>query len=155
MRWTANKALEQILRREELHIKNVRGKPYVGNCAGLNIARSATRLGEMEKRLNSQQKIVDELKGKVLKLQIPSEGYKRVRNRFLSTFKRNILKRLVNLDRKVILEGNYTAHLSDVGVDATLYISPGGGYGRPVRKDRNTFKALYGLDPRLASKISK
>ncbi|RPB00419.1 hypothetical protein L873DRAFT_1899979 [Choiromyces venosus 120613-1] len=107
IRRTAKNALTRILDREELHIKNVMNEPFVGNRLGLNLAGLVTRHAAIEKKFTSQQEELSLQKEKlasqekklsgpteeVLSLMISSEGYKRGRNRFPSTFKRDILKK--------------------------------------------------------------
>jgi len=143
MRWTARKALKHVLDRDEFHVKKVNGEAFVGNRPGLNIA---TRLTGLETTLK-------EVREEVRCLKIPSEGYKRVRSRFLSNFNRYVRNKFDYWNRNIITVGNIAAHQCDARVDAMLYMTP--GPGRPRRTDPDTFKDLYGLQPEIASKISE
>ncbi|KAG0128411.1 hypothetical protein HOY82DRAFT_671498 [Tuber indicum] len=135
MRWTAKKSLARVLHQEDLHIKNVMDEPCVGNRLGLDLAGLSAKLAAVEAIITSQQEELSGLTKKVISLTIPTEGY------LLS-------------DGKIIGAGNLAAHQSDVLGDAMLYISPHEGVGRgPKRNDPDTFKALYGLKPKLAFKI--
>jgi len=157
LRCTAKKGLRQVLKREELHIQNVMNQPVVGNWLGLGIAGIAGRLTALEKKFSEEkektEKELDELREEVINLQIPSEGYKLIRNRFMTNFNRHYRKKFHSWDRKIVSAGNLAVHQSDVQVDATLYTSP--GPGRLQREDLDAFHALYGLHPKTVSKISE
>jgi len=71
-----------------------------------------------------------------------NEAYRNIRNRFISTFKRDLLHKESDEDEAIITGGNHNAHGGDVEVDATLYNMPEGG-----RNDSEVFKKLYGLLP--------
>ena len=161
MRSTARKSLKKIVHQEDLHINTVINKPVVGNRLGLNLAHTiANKLNKLEKKVSSgqkktasQKKELDELREKVLDLEKPSEGYKLVRNRFMTKFNRGYLGKFSNWDKHILLAGNIAAHQGDVKVDAMLYLSS--GPGRKQRKDTNAFQALYGVQPQFISKISE
>jgi len=157
MRWTARKALKHVLDRDEFHVKKVNGEAFVGNHTGLNIAtrlaRLETKLFRQQGKMTVQAKALKEVREEVRCLQIPSEGYKRVRSRFLSNFNRHVRNKFDHWNRNIITVGNIAAHQSDVRVDSMLYMTPGPGRAR--RTDPNTFMDLYGLQPELASKISE
>lgn len=68
-----------------------------------------------------------------------SEGYLRVRYRFLSTFKRDVLElRLPPQERSKLLSGNISAHGGDALADAQLYQNGD-------RQDDMVYILLYGL----------
>jgi len=77
------------------------------------------------------------------------ESYRRIRNRFLSTFKRDYLHRGSKADHQLIIAGHKPAHGGDATVDASLYIGPG------ARSDFAVFKRLYGLTPQAVQGISE
>ena len=76
-------------------------------------------------------------------------AYKLLRNRFISTFKRDKLGDETEVDRGTIAKGNGWAHGGDAVVDAQLY------QGTSGRKDFNAFKGLYGMSPGEVSMISE
>lgn len=153
MRWTARKALKQLVQREDLHIKNVVGKPFVGNRLGLDLAHIATRLATLEWKFSLEERKTADLKEEVLDQQRPSEGYKIIRNRFMTKFNRVYLKKYDDLDSKIVSAGNLAAHQCDINVDAMLYMSA--GPGRHQRTDPDAFQALYGVQPHIVSKLSE
>lgn len=76
-----------------------------------------------------------------------SEGYQKVRSRFLSTYLRDILG-AKPVEQHIISAGNRAAHDGDVIADASLYI-------KQDRTDTNTFVELYGITPALAAELGK
>jgi hypothetical protein len=76
-------------------------------------------------------------------------AYKLLRNRFISTFKRDKLGNATDRDRKIIEVGNSWAHGGDAVVDAQLYQDGNG------RRDFLDFKKLYGLLPETVRGISE
>ncbi|KAG0133430.1 hypothetical protein HOY82DRAFT_641116, partial [Tuber indicum] len=73
----------------------------------------------------------------------------RLRNRFISTFKRDVLKCGTAQDRVLISEGNECAHGGDAKADARLYRGPSG------RRDVDAFETLYGLSPETVERITE
>ncbi|KAE8361445.1 hypothetical protein BDV27DRAFT_166958 [Aspergillus caelatus] len=84
-------------------------------------------------------------------------GFSQIRSRFLSTFKRDILKEPSSEDRMLIGQGNIVAHEGNFRGDAKLYNPEGfiteDGEQISPRNDRHVFKQLYGVDPSLAAII--
>lgn len=81
-------------------------------------------------------------------LTLSLDAYKLLRNRFISTFKRDKLGNMNDADKRIIGVGNAWAHGGDVVVDAQLYEGTGG------RRDFTAFEKLYGMsagDVRLIS----
>ncbi|KAG0133130.1 hypothetical protein HOY82DRAFT_641573 [Tuber indicum] len=201
LREKAKKALTGVLSREELCVKQVRNKTFVGNGRGLHLAMETASIQEkFDKELGSQRKRIDSLEGEIASqkkeiallgkkvasqkkeiallgkkvasqkkeinrlkketywLRISSRGYLLVRDRFISKFKRDILKNRSKSDGRIIEKGNVAAHWGDFRVDSMLYTSRGlSGWPKkkkwPKRQDVDTFKALYGVGPELVSKI--
>lgn len=77
------------------------------------------------------------------------DTYKLLRNRFISTYKRDKLENATDSDRKIIGVGNLWAHGGDAVVDAQLY------QDRSGRCDFSVFKKLYGLLPETVQRISE
>jgi hypothetical protein len=83
------------------------------------------------------------LEDRVSSLTMSLAAYKILRNRFISTFKRDKLANATEVDRKIIAAGNGWAHGGDAVVDAQLYISA----TRESRRDFSAYKKLYGISP--------
>jgi len=81
-------------------------------------------------------------------LALSLESYKLLRNRFISTFKRDKLGNATWDDLKIIAEGNGWAHGGDAVADAQLY------KGATRRSDICDFELLYGLPPSIVADLS-
>lgn len=88
----------------------------------------------MESRIQSQEDRIQSLSASL-------RNYKLVRGRFISTYKRDVLKTATDADRDIIPGGNMWAHNGGAIVDAELYDGPGG------RQDVSAYRKLYGFDP--------
>ncbi|CUS07944.1 unnamed protein product [Tuber aestivum] len=163
MKRDAYDELKQTLEEEELEVCEVMGELYVSNPRHLGLAGLPDRLRAVEEDLRiveagvaaSEKKIaateekIAELNDQVSILKLAGPDYKRVRNPFLSVFKRDIMKEtLKQSDRNFIAEGNVIAHSGDAAIDALLY----DGEGR--RQDWYVFEELYGLHPSDVRKIT-
>ena len=171
MKEDAKDALGQALREEDLYVKDVRGELFVGNRGGLCLARTFAEVQAIKNELSRQNKKHEDemalqkeelsrqnkkhedkntrLTTKVLSLAVSSKDHMQVRNRFISTFKRDKLKTANPSDYEIIWEGNLAAHGGDAILDAALYISLN------KRSDIDTFEKLYGLTPVQVSRISE
>ena len=85
---------------------------------------------------------------RVSSLTISLEEYKLLRNRFISTFKRDKLRNATDADIRLIAEGNASAHGGDAVADAMLYQTH-------RRRDRSAYEQLYGMDPGAVLAIGK
>ena len=155
MKRDAKDALEQELK-GELIVQQDRDLFFVGNHRGLDLAGLSSRMHILEqKHASCETQIaglkaeVAELKDEVFNLKISSKEYRQVRSRFISTFKRDILKNADPLDMKIIREVNQTVHGGDAVVDAMLYKS------QDKRRDPSAYRKLYGLDPLRVPTISE
>lgn len=114
--------------------------------ANLNIR---ARVDAQDKKLAAQDIKISSLEDRVSSLTSTLDAYKLVRNRFISTFRRDKLANTTEADRKIIAEGHGWAHGGDAVVDAQLYQGTGG------RRDTITFKTLYGMSPGDVRMISE
>jgi hypothetical protein len=73
---------------------------------------------------------------------------KTLRHRFLSAFKRDVMKNADATDARLIAEGNELAHYGNASADAGLYIPSGG-------RDFGVYEYLYGLDPGIVQRIGE
>jgi len=124
----------------------------------LNFAELIPRVRVLEEEFATQKEEIILLKIKVVSLEdrvssltISLAAYKLLRNRFISTFKRDKLGNATEADKKIIAEGNGWAHGGDAVVDAQLYKSE----TREGRRDFYAYNKLYGIHPLTVSVISK
>ena len=153
MKEDAKDALEQALE-EELHVENVR-EMFVGNRRGLSLAGLPARVRALEdenvsqkEELTSHKFKITSLEDRVNSLTISLEAYRILRNRFISTFKRDKLQNATEADRNIIGAGNASAHGGDAVVDASLYSNTG-------RRDIVAYMQLYGIHPSVVLAISE
>jgi len=104
-------------------------------------AESKTKIASLEDRLNDQRRDIDTLKK-------ASEGYRKIRNRFLDVYRREVLHNLEPKVRQNIADGNEAAHHGDAVADAALYASG-------ERHDRGIIVDIYGLDPDVIASLDK
>ncbi|KAA8893538.1 hypothetical protein FN846DRAFT_751931, partial [Sphaerosporella brunnea] len=129
----------------------VRGELFVGNRRGLSLAGLPERVRVLEQQVASLEvknaeipslKIrTASLEDRVSDLTSSLDAYKLLRNRFISTFKRDKLASATEADTRIIAAGNTWAHGGDAVVDALLYTGTGG------RRDVTAFEKLYGMSP--------
>ena len=167
MKEDAKDALGRALQSEELQIEDVKGKLVVGNRRGLNMAASldavqmevdvlkatvasqGATIASQGATIASQGATVASLEERVVSLASSLDAYKRIRSRFISTYKRDKLGITTDEDQKIISEGNGRAHGGDAVVDAKLY------EGMTRRRDPSAFKKLYGVTPGEIAYISE
>ncbi|GKZ39631.1 hypothetical protein AbraIFM66950_000792 [Aspergillus brasiliensis] len=174
MTTSARRSLAECLH-SELYSEAIHNKMYTGNEEGLVLAGENARIPILESKIDGLQEQIKDLDSRFSKLQSEFDqlrnqgnvrftvGYADIRNRFLSTYRRDsmVIKpdevREVREVREVINEGNSAAHNGSFKADAMLYRPEGfsDGYDRhiPPRTDRDTFESLYGVDPSVAEKI--
>ena len=150
MKRDAKHSLEQALNEEEFYVEEVRNHLFVGNRRGLNLAALSTQVRALQDEVATQKKEItshkikiDSLEDRVSGLTTSLVAYKLLRNRFISTFKRDKLAGATEADRRIIAEGNGWAHGGDAIADAELY------QGLAGRRDYNAFKKLYGMHPSI------
>lgn len=76
-----------------------------------------------------------------------SEGYRKIRHRFLDVFVRDILKREDKQGSKRLKEGNQAAHEADAIADAALYVFD-------KRSDEDVLFKIYGLSATQISRLA-
>jgi hypothetical protein len=135
--------LQQALN-EGLDTEYICGRLVVGNRRGLNIARE---LSEMKLSINRQNLTIASLENRVASLTLVSEEYNLLRQRFLSTYKREVGK-CTKKDWVIIQEGNAVAHGGDDIADSRLYL-------KSKRLNSEIFRELYGLDVLVVPLLSE
>src|SRR2546421_5211899 len=124
-----------------------------GNLAGRELLEERQDLKERMKRLedgqvDSKSQIAD-LQHRVKVLTLSSEGYRKIRHRFLEVYRRDILDDVDRQGRKKIGEGNEAAHNGDAVTDASLYT-----FGERL-DDETVLVDLYGLTANQISYLGK
>jgi len=153
----ARNEFSRVLQGGNLYVENLSGKQFFGNRGGLGFAAknlkqfeelkaSYEKLKASHEKLEASHKGLQDdkqtLVGKVGTLIVPFESYLKIRNRFISTFKRDRPITTDDRDQSIIKEGNSVAHGGDIVVDAQLYE---GKY--KTRTDCEVFEVLYGVPP--------
>ena len=150
MKVSAKDALGQALLEEELHVEDVRGELVVANRRGLSLAGLPARVDAFTDEVTAQRAKIASLEDEATAQRAKStsledrvagptsslEAYKLLRNRFISTFKRDKLPNETEADKRIIAKGNGWAHGGDAVVDAGLYQGVGG------RRDNMAFKSF-------------
>jgi len=156
MKENAKEAPGKVLQEEELDVREVRDEVYVGYSRGLGLAGVNHEITSLKGKVglleSSVKELMDQgnsLRDQVAVLTLASQEYRRVRHRFISTFKRDKLRNAMPFDFAIIEEGNTVAHGGDARVDALLYNCTEG------RRDVTVFQMLYGIHPADVRNISK
>jgi hypothetical protein len=106
-----------------------------------NLKLEAANL-KLERAYKTLQQKTDVQECLLADLKTSSDGYKALRNRFLSVFKRRTMpEQLSNSDNDFISGGNAASHSGDCLYDAKLY------FETRARRDYNVYAAIYGLAP--------
>jgi hypothetical protein len=152
----ARRRLKSTADNANMEMETIHDTAFVGNMEGLLYVRQAKesdlrqeRLSNVEKRLTDVTKRLSDIEARIVSLEESVGFYGILRNRFLSTFKRDKLKNATPADIRLIADGKVWAHKGNASRDADLYQSVGG------RTDFSTYKALYGLHPAVVREISK
>jgi hypothetical protein len=97
------------------------------------------KFASLEDRYAESKTEIAELRRDIDTLRLASEGYRKIRNRFLETYRRDVV--IHNLDpksRQNIAGGNEAAHHGDAIADAALYTSR-------ERSDHALMSKIYGV----------
>ena len=99
----------------------------------------------LKEHLQTQEHEINKLQSATGQLASAFHGYLDIRNRFIETFRREILD--LPPSRSAIIAGDFEAHNGDAAVDYLLYT-------RGLRKDTGVMQILYGLTPEQVSTLS-
>lgn len=167
MKTDAKDSLEAALKKD-LDIRTENMVLTIGNERGLQKASklqelereeqvSKAKIHSLEKKLEdlitqteTEERSNEILKGRVSGLLESLDTYWLLRNRFISSFKRDKEKNATPSDISIIKAGNSWAHGGDVVADAKLYTT-----ATKRRTDPEMFKKLYGFLPAVIEIISK
>jgi hypothetical protein len=129
------------------------GRSTYGNQSGRELLEERHDMKERMKRLEDkltkettsrQNENADlqhenaDLQHHVKDLKLASEGYRRIRNRFINVYCRDVLGHVTHQEYQQISDGNNAAHGGDAVTDASLYTSG-------ERHDEGVLIKLYGL----------
>ena len=110
-----------------------------------SVARHDRDISGLHKKNAAQEQDISSLTDEVARLReemevlkMGAEGFDGVRDRFISTYKRDVLDNADQHDRRVITKANVVVHSGDVLMDARIY-------KKRIRRDDETFESLYGL----------
>ena len=92
----------------------------------------------LQNEIAGLQHHVTDLQHHVKDLKLASEGYRRIRNRFINVYRRDVLGQVTHQEHQQISDGNNAAHGGDAVTDASLYTSN-------ERHDEGVLIGLYGL----------
>lgn len=112
------------------------------------MTRLEGKLEKTQERLDKSEVQVADLQNRVKVLAQTSEGYRKIRHRFLDTYRRDILRQVDRQGHSKISGGNQAAHEGDAVADAELYTSG-------ERFDEKLLVELYGLTPNQISLLGK
>jgi hypothetical protein len=122
------------------------GRFTYGNQSGRELLEERHDMQERMKRLEDKltkettirQNENADLQHHIRDLKLASEGYRKIRNRFINVYLRDVLGHVTHQEHQQISDGNNAAHGGDAVADASLYTSH-------ERNDERVLIELYGL----------
>ena len=118
------------------------GKSTHGNQSGRELLEDRHDMKERMKRLEDKptglQNENADFRHRIGNLELASEGYRKIRNRFINVYRRDILGHVNYQGYQQIGDGNNAAYGGDAVTDASLYTSG-------ERRDEDILIELYGL----------
>jgi hypothetical protein len=124
----------------------------MGNPSGQGLLEERIDLKERMKRLEDEiichRYQITGLQQSIKTLALSSEGYRRIRNRFIDVYCRDIRNDLGGKGYANVLDGNEAAHEGDAIADAALYTSH-------TRHDEAVLIEIYGLSANQISYLGK
>ena len=112
------------------------------------VGRIKEQMKAQNQKLEEQSHKLEELYQRLAVVSSASEGYLKIRSRFIDVFKRDVLGQDFVFDRDTIEAGNKAAHHGDVLTDALLYT-------RNRRRDERIFLTIYGVSAAGALELGK
>jgi TolA-binding protein len=131
---------------EERHDMKERMKRLEDKVTSLqhNVTDLQHNVTDLQRQNTCRQNENADLQRHVKDLKLASEGYRKIRNRFINVYRRDVLGHMTHQEHQQIGDGNNAAHGGDAVADASLYTSG-------ERRDEGVLIQLYGLS---ASQIS-
>ena len=118
------------------------GRSTYGNQSGRELLEDRHDMKERMKRLEDKptglQNENADFRHRIGNLELASEGYRKIRNRFINVYRRDVLGYVTHQEYQQISDGNNAAHGGDAIADASLYTSR-------ERYDEDVLIELYGL----------
>jgi hypothetical protein len=112
------------------------------------LQKTDTELQKTNTELQTTNTQVTDLQNRVKTLTLVSEGYRKIRHRFLEVYHRDIQNDVDGQGLKKINQGNEAAHHGDAVTDVSLYTSD-------ERNDEIVMTELYGLSVFQISRLGK
>jgi len=157
----AKAVLKSVVEHTDMYLEGINGRLVVGNLQALECARARGQKETFESRVKSLEGRVrdveannerleannERLYSRIVDLEVSSTTLKNLRNRFISTYKRDKLATAEDYDFKFIASGNRFAHSGNCKRDAELYTAGG-------RTDIDVYILLYGLHPGIVNMMT-
>ncbi|RPA97468.1 hypothetical protein L873DRAFT_1836374 [Choiromyces venosus 120613-1] len=160
MKSEAKISLSRALEEDQLYIEPVNSDLFVANSRGLRFAGLPARVSTQENKISSLNDELAKLKaesaslqGRVTSLPGSLHAYRLLRNRFISTYKRDKLASATQADRRIIGDGNAWAHGGDALVDAMLYTARDDPQYFVMLRDFSVFETLYAFHPQTVLRM--
>ena len=109
--------------------------------------KTAAHLATHDTKIKNLENQVQQMSNQMQHMSHASNGYLKVRQRFLSTYRRDVLGDVSETTAAVIRAGNRAAHDGDAVCDAGLYETQ-------VRRDESIFIKLYGMRAAQVTSLS-
>jgi hypothetical protein len=106
------------------------------------------RVKGLEDNKAKMDTLITDLQNRVQALSLASAGYRKIRNRFIDVYRRDVRHDLDNQGRDNIAGVNEAAHHADAVADASLYTSR-------ERTDETVLFEIYGLSAIQISSLGK
>ncbi|KAB8215134.1 hypothetical protein BDV33DRAFT_208626 [Aspergillus novoparasiticus] len=155
-RWTGNSAAIARVS-AALDTINVELRKHQEKISAIDerISKYRERTSDTHERISDLHDMINQFGQQ--KIMESAVGCSHIRNRFISTFRRDILDDATSKDWEIIGQGNLAAHDGNFWADAKLYgredIVAEDGKQCPPRDDYHVFKQLYGVAPSFAAII--
>lgn len=141
-------SIEKAKQEGVLHVESV-SEVGIFNPHGGSYAGSTKFVSHIREVVNTQKTSSSSYAVRVSSPEDVHRAYKAIRDRFISVYVRDKLKKPADKDKQFIIRGNEVAHGGDAIFDAQLY------QGKGRRADPEVFEELYGFSPEDVLKISE
>ena len=137
---------DRVVYGNRLGVELLQGRESTGRR--LDTLEKEVRKMKEDKAKTGLEERVEYLQNRVIQLSAASQGYALIRQRFLDTFRRDILKDPAAKHTETIRAGNVAAHDGDAVTDATLFTTG-------ARVDADLMFKVYGLSADEVIALSK
>ena len=149
-------ATKEVLEAESMQVGYFNISTFVRNEGGFRLAEQFDKIEPLKSEVANLHQMVDtvqranrELTERLNNLESGNRFSLKVRHRFISTTKRDVLMTATEADYDFIRAGNAAAHHGDAELDSLLYRSG-------ARNDVDAYEFLYGIHPSgISTMLSK